>query len=144
VEFIYIQDGFFSRMNTIFKLYYQSWLLLSIGAGYAFYELARNIKLPSSVPARAPNVTLSLGNWATGEVGVIVMAFAGALIGVLLMREGDWRLRIGGALIGGVLFYAVSAGALVLWRGVLLAQYLGRRRCGCSDRRLCLPCIGYV
>jgi YYY domain-containing protein len=116
VEFIYIQDGFFSRMNTIFKLYYQSWLLLSIGAGYAFYELARNVKLPSSVPARAPNVTLSLGNWATGEVGVIVMAFAGALIGVLLMREGDWRLRIGGALIGGVLFYAVSAGALVLWR----------------------------
>jgi len=47
VEFFYIQDGFNSRMNTIFKLYYQSWLLLSVAGGFALYELARNLSFPA-------------------------------------------------------------------------------------------------
>jgi YYY domain-containing protein len=46
VEFVYIQDGFNSRLNTIFKLYYQAWLLLSIAGGFALYELTRLVRMP--------------------------------------------------------------------------------------------------
>jgi len=65
VEFFYIQDGFNSRMNTIFKLYYQSWLLLSIAGAFALYELFRNLSLPS--------VTLDRrALWAGGAVVVLL------------------------------------------------------------------------
>ena len=31
-ELVYVHDGFASRMNTIFKLHYQAWLLLGVGS----------------------------------------------------------------------------------------------------------------
>ncbi len=37
VELFFIIDLFGNRMNTVFKVYYQSWLLLSIVSAYAFY-----------------------------------------------------------------------------------------------------------
>lgn len=39
-EFFYVGDVFNSRMNTVFKLYYQAWLLLAVGGGFALYEVA--------------------------------------------------------------------------------------------------------
>jgi YYY domain-containing protein len=42
-EIVYIRDGFegaSSRMNTIFKFYYQAWLIWAILAGYALWWLA--------------------------------------------------------------------------------------------------------
>ncbi len=38
-EFGYLRDGFGTRINTIFKLYYQSWLLWSAAAAYACWSL---------------------------------------------------------------------------------------------------------
>ncbi len=39
-EFFYVGDVFNSRMNTVFKLYYQAWLLLAISGGFSLYYLA--------------------------------------------------------------------------------------------------------
>ena len=34
-ELLYVKDGFGTRMNTVFKLYYQAWLLLGLVTSYA-------------------------------------------------------------------------------------------------------------
>ena len=41
-EFVYLRDNFGTRMNTVFKFYYQSWLLFGIAAAYA---IARYVEL---------------------------------------------------------------------------------------------------
>jgi len=43
-EFFYIGDNFNSRMNTVFKLYYQAWMLLAVAGGFALYYLAARWK----------------------------------------------------------------------------------------------------
>ena len=46
VEFIYIKDTFNSRMNTVFKFYYQAWVLLALASAYGLYyviERARGL-----------------------------------------------------------------------------------------------------
>ena len=120
-EFIYIQDGFLSRLNTIFKLYYQAWLLLSIAGGFALYELARSWRMPS----------INVGRWSIGELIVLAATAAGAIAGVAL--TSDLLTGIAGAIIGaGILFTLSGAAALLLqsseaeptivrslsWRGV--------------------------
>lgn len=39
VEFFYLRDGFGNRMNSIFKFYYQVWIVWGIGAAFAFIKL---------------------------------------------------------------------------------------------------------
>ncbi len=40
-EFVYLSDQFGARMNTIFKFYYQAWMLWSLAAGFAAVVLLR-------------------------------------------------------------------------------------------------------
>ena len=43
-EVVYLRDIFDSRMNTVFKLYYQAWLLLGLAAGAALARLLPSIR----------------------------------------------------------------------------------------------------
>jgi YYY domain-containing protein len=113
-EFFYIKDTFDSRMNTIFKLYYQSWLLLSVAGGFALFELARGWRLPRPRASEGTSLTLNLTGWSLGEFATLGGTIGGIVIAVSL--GGDGFTRVIDALIGGGLFFGVSAAAVLLWR----------------------------
>lgn len=43
-EFVYLRDQFSWRMNTIFKFYFQAWILWSLAASYAIVFLFKQVK----------------------------------------------------------------------------------------------------
>jgi YYY domain-containing protein len=45
-EFVYLRDNFSTRMNTVFKFYYQAWLVWSIASAYAIYTLLADAEQP--------------------------------------------------------------------------------------------------
>lgn len=48
-EFVYLKDLFGYRINTIFKFYYQAWLLWSTAGAFAVLVLARGMKVPLKI-----------------------------------------------------------------------------------------------
>jgi YYY domain-containing protein len=74
-EVVYIRDGFegaSSRMNTIFKFYYQAWLLWGVLAGYALWWLADRL-------LSGPR---ALWRWLSG--GLFAVLFVALLAGALI------------------------------------------------------------
>ena len=44
VEFVYLRDTFGTRMNTVFKFYYQAWILLALASAYGVYYVIEKAK----------------------------------------------------------------------------------------------------
>ena len=42
VEFVYLRDTFMARMNTVFKFYYQGWILLALSAAYGLWWISQH------------------------------------------------------------------------------------------------------
>ena len=49
-EFLYLKDNFGVRINTVFKFYYQAWVLWSLAAAYAAYSIMADSRLPLPHP----------------------------------------------------------------------------------------------
>src|SRR5215207_1773777 len=48
-EFLYLRDNFGYRINTIFKFYYQAWIVLSLAAAYGIVILFRTLRGAANV-----------------------------------------------------------------------------------------------
>jgi len=48
-DFLYLRDNFGYRINTIFKFYYQAWIVLSLAAAYGIVILFRNLRGAANV-----------------------------------------------------------------------------------------------
>ncbi len=49
-EFLYLKDNFGVRINTVFKFYYQAWVLWSLAAAYGIYSIMADSRLPLPHP----------------------------------------------------------------------------------------------
>ena len=79
-EFFYLKDNFHVRINTVFKLYYQAWMLWSIAAAYGLYSILIDRGLPS------PNFVLRLALGTLFAVSIL----AGLLYGVVATHHRAW------------------------------------------------------
>ncbi len=60
-NFVYLRDQFGTRMNTVFKFYYQGWLLWGLAAAYAVIWLLRHTERWRSVLTTACFLALAAG-----------------------------------------------------------------------------------
>jgi len=66
VEFIYLRDSFDTRMNTVFKFYYQGWVLLGIASAFGAYYLVERLR-------RTRSLARSVGLAVWGLVGLVLV-----------------------------------------------------------------------
>jgi uncharacterized membrane protein len=102
-ELVYIRDVFEMRMNTIFKFYYQAWLIWSVLAGYALWWLfggrpTTDDRRPTAARPRTSSIVYRLSSI------VLVALFAALLAGALVYPwytagktfRGDQRFGLDG------------------------------------------------
>ena len=83
-ELYFVVDGFGNRMNTVFKVYYQAWLLLALAGAYGIYYWQAHASLP--------NPAFRLGHY--GWTVVVALAITASLyypVGAVLERTGLLR-----------------------------------------------------
>jgi len=57
-EFLYLRDQFGTRINTIFKFYYQAWMVWSLAASYGVVILAQKLRTGWNIAFRLGLVLL--------------------------------------------------------------------------------------
>jgi len=67
-EFFFVGDVFNNRMNSVFKLYYQAWMMLAIAGGFSLYYLA------SRWHVRFPRAAVYRAAWAGAAIVVLALA----------------------------------------------------------------------
>lgn len=116
-EFFFIFDTFDSRMNTIFKLYYQAWLMLSVAGGFVLYEITQGFRMPSLSAPKAAAVPVSLRGVSLSDAVVGATTLIGAIVGLALGQDG--LTRIVGLVVGAGVFFVVSGAAVLWWQMAL-------------------------
>ena len=95
-ELLFVVDAFGTRMNTVFKLYYQAWILLAVASGFTLYYW-------SSLRERLPPWRRSLTTlWA----GVFIVLLAGSLYYAPAAAASKGDLFSGDATLDGLAFVA--------------------------------------
>ncbi|MBZ0276326.1 MAG: DUF2298 domain-containing protein [Anaerolineae bacterium] len=85
-EFVYLRDNFGTRMNTIFKLYYQAWLVFGIASAYAVYTLLADAHLP--LPAGIYRTLI--GGIAVVVIGMGLAYPTFAIYSHMFVETGRW------------------------------------------------------
>jgi YYY domain-containing protein len=78
-EFFYLRDQFGTRINTVFKFYYQAWILWSLAVSYGIARLLQKLR----------------GSWVIAfRVGLVLLLLVGLTYPVLgiLNRTGNFQL----------------------------------------------------
>jgi uncharacterized membrane protein len=57
-EFVYLRDNFGQRLNTVFKFYYQAWILFGVSALYSIEYLLRHFRFSGIVAVGLYGLTL--------------------------------------------------------------------------------------
>ena len=92
-DFFYLKDNFGVRINTIFKLYYQAWVVWSIAAAYGVYSIFgdRDLALPRLVLRLAFGLVFALG---IGAGLLYTVAGVSHRAWVETGRQNDWEGRL--------------------------------------------------
>jgi uncharacterized membrane protein len=69
-EFIFLRDIFGTRMNTVFKFYYQGWVMLAIGAAFGVHALVTTWREASPAGRYARTA------WAAASLLVVAAGFS--------------------------------------------------------------------
>ncbi len=78
-EFIYLRDTFGTRMNTVFKFYYQGWLMFSIASAYGVYAFFSGKRVPN-IGVRTAYVALAIFVLVAGLSFPVVGIYSRAIV----------------------------------------------------------------